>query len=85
VLKLCLQLLVGVSIALRLLALGRHLRRIWLHDGRRSGSAAGPSGAPSLAGEFRRELRRRGLLPALPPTAAVAPPGTRPGDPSASP
>jgi hypothetical protein len=52
VLKLCLQLLVCVVIALRVLALFDHLRRAWIAD--------------SLAGEFRRELRRRGLLiPAL--------------------
>lgn len=47
-LKLCLQLLVCVTIALRCLAIFGHLRKLWMADG--------------LAGEFRRELRRRGLL-----------------------
>lgn len=54
VLKLCLQLLVCVVIVLRALALFDQLRRAWIAD--------------SLAAEFRRELRRRGLLiPALSP------------------
>ena len=54
-LKLCLQLLVCLSLLLRLVALGRHLRRAWHGDpGRR------------LAADFRAELRRRGLLNAPP-------------------
>jgi hypothetical protein len=53
VLKLCLQLLVCLTIALRCLALFGHLRRAWLADAR---------GHRSLAAEFRRELHRRGLL-----------------------
>lgn len=52
VLKLCLQLLVGLTIALRCLALFGQLRRAWISDG--------------LASEFRQELRRRGLLMAAP-------------------
>ena len=48
VLKLTLQLLVCLTIALRCVALFGHLRRAWIADG--------------LAGEFQRELRRRGLL-----------------------
>lgn len=48
VLKLTLQLLVCLTIGLRCAALFGHLRRAWLADG--------------LAGEFQRELRRRGLL-----------------------
>jgi hypothetical protein len=62
VLKLCLQVLVGVTIALRCLVIFSHLRRFWMADG--------------LAGEFRRELRRRGLLmtpPALPSDARALP------------
>ncbi len=51
-LKLCLQVLVCVTIALRCLVIFGHLRKLWLADG--------------LAGEFRRELRRRGLLMAPP-------------------
>ena len=47
-LKLCLQVLVCVTIALRCLVIFGHLRKLWMADG--------------LAGEFRRELRRRGLL-----------------------
>lgn len=47
-LKLTLQLLVCLTIALRCVALFGHLRRAWIADG--------------LAGEFQRELRRRGLL-----------------------
>jgi hypothetical protein len=81
VLKLCLQLLVGLSIGLRLLALGRQLRRAWLHEGRREPS---PGERSALASEFRRELKRRGLLPPLPLTPADPPPGAQPGDPSAS-
>jgi hypothetical protein len=77
-LKLCLQLLVGLSIGLRLLALGRQLRRVWLHDGR-------PAQRSGLAGDFRRELQRRGLLTPLPPTPAGPPPGIHPGDPSTTP
>jgi hypothetical protein len=48
VLKLSLQLLVCVTIVLRCMAIFGHLRKLWMADG--------------LAGEFRRELRRRGLL-----------------------
>lgn len=52
VLKPILQLLVCVTIGLRCLALFDQLRRAWIADG--------------LAAEFRRELRRRGLLVATP-------------------
>ncbi len=48
VLKLCLQLLVCLTLGLRAVALFGQLRRAWMAD--------------ALAGEFRRELRRRGLL-----------------------
>jgi|694.fasta_scaffold00246_11 hypothetical protein len=82
VLKLFLQLLVGLSIGLRLLALGRQLRRQWLHDGR---SASRPGQRSGLAGDFRRELHRRGLLTPLPPSPAGLPPGGCPGDPSTTP
>lgn len=82
VLKLCLQLLVGLSIGLRLLALGRQLRRVWLHDGL---PASHPGQRSGLAGDFRRELQRRGLLTPLPPTPAGPPPDAQPGDPSATP
>lgn len=61
-LKLCLQVLVCVTIALRCLVIFSHLRRFWMADG--------------LAGEFRHELRRRGLLmtpPALPSDARALP------------
>ena len=51
-LKLSLQLLVCLTIGLRGLALFGHLRRVWMAD--------------ALASEFRRELRRRGLLMATP-------------------
>jgi hypothetical protein len=54
VLKLCLQLLVCLTIALRALMLFGHLRRLWREEGQ------------SLASEFRHELRRRGLLAPLP-------------------
>ncbi|MFM7268599.1 MAG: hypothetical protein ACKOZT_08455 [Cyanobium sp.] len=47
-LKLTLQLLVCLTIALRCAALFGHLRRALIADG--------------LASEFQRELRRRGLL-----------------------
>jgi hypothetical protein len=53
VLKLCLQVLVCVTIVLRGMVIFGHLRKLWMADG--------------LAGEFRRELRRRGLLMAPPP------------------
>ncbi len=53
-LKLCLQLLVCLTIALRALMLFGHLRRLWREEGH------------SLAAEFRHELRRRGLLAPLP-------------------
>ena len=54
VLKLCLQLLVCLTIAMRALMLFGHLRRLWREEGH------------SLASEFRHELRRRGLLAPLP-------------------
>jgi hypothetical protein len=50
VLKPILQLLVCLTIGLRCIALFDQLRRAWITDG--------------LAVEFRRELRRRGLLDA---------------------
>lgn len=53
-LKLCLQLLVCLTIALRAFMLLGHLRRLWREEGH------------SLASEFRLELRRRGLLAPLP-------------------
>ena len=59
-LKLCLQLLVCLSLALRLLALAAHLRRAG-----RGAPAARPEGR-ALALAFRQELRRRGQLPELP-------------------
>jgi len=52
VLKPVLQLLVCLAIALRCMALFDQLRRAWIADG--------------LAAEFRRELRRRGLLVVTP-------------------
>ena len=52
VLKPILQLLVCLTIGLRCMALFDQLRRAWIADG--------------LAVEFRRELRRRGLLVATP-------------------
>jgi hypothetical protein len=52
VLKPILQLLVCLTICLRCIALFDQLRRAWITDG--------------LAVEFRRELRRRGLLDATP-------------------
>jgi hypothetical protein len=55
-----LQLLVCLSLALRLLALAAHLRRAW-----RGAPAARPEGR-ALALAFRQELRRRGQLPELP-------------------
>jgi hypothetical protein len=54
VLKICLQLLVCITIALRAFMLFGHLRRLWRDEGH------------SLATEFRHELRRRGLLAPLP-------------------
>ena len=54
-LKLCLQCFVCFTISLRLLLLIHRLRSLWLQQ--RYG----------LASEFRQELRRRGLLAALPP------------------
>ena len=51
-LKSILQLLVCLTIGLRCIALFDQLRRAWTTDG--------------LAVEFRRELRRRGLLDATP-------------------
>ncbi len=52
-LKLCLQLLVCLTITFRCLALFGRLRRAWLAD------SLPPA---NLAAVFRRELRRRGLL-----------------------
>jgi hypothetical protein len=52
VLKSILQLLVCLTIGLRCMALFNQLRRAWVAD--------------ALAVEFRRELRRRGLLVATP-------------------
>jgi len=52
VLKPILQVLVCFTIGLRCMALFDQLRRAWIADG--------------LAAEFRRELRRRGLLVASP-------------------
>jgi hypothetical protein len=52
VLKPILQFLVCLAIGLRFLALFDQIRRAWIADG--------------LAAEFRRELRRRGLLVATP-------------------
>ena len=46
------QVLVCLTISLRCMALFDQLRRAWIADG--------------LAAEFRRELRRRGLLVASP-------------------
>jgi hypothetical protein len=54
VLKLCLQLLVCLTIVLRALMLFGHLRRLWRDEGH------------TLAAEFRHELRRRGLLTTVP-------------------
>ena len=51
-LKPILQLLVCLTIGLRCMALFNQVRRAWVADG--------------LAVEFRRELRRRGLLVATP-------------------
>ena len=59
-LKLCLQLLVCLSLALRLLALAAHLRRAW------RGAPAPRAEGRALAQAFRQELRRRGQLPELP-------------------
>ena len=61
-LKLCLQVLVCVTIILRCMVIFGHLRKFWMAD--------------ELAGEFRRELRRRGLLmtpPALPSDSRALP------------
>lgn len=55
-LHLCLQLLVAFSLAIRLLALARHLRHAW-----RGSPRPDPAGR-QLAADFRTELRRRGLL-----------------------
>ncbi len=54
VLKSILQFLVCLAIGLRCITLFDQLRRAWIADG--------------LAVEFRRELRRRGLLVATPST-----------------
>lgn len=60
VLKLCLQLLVCLSLALRLIALAAHLRRAW------RGSPTPHGEGRALARAFRAELLRRGQLPAQP-------------------
>ena len=52
-LKICLQLLVCLLLALRALAVIGSLRRAWLGHSRRE---------PALAAQFQQELRRRGLL-----------------------
>jgi len=57
VLKICLQVLVCLTIAMRALVVFGHLRRAWQRDRRRE---------PSLSAQFRQELRRRGLLLPLP-------------------
>lgn len=53
-LKIFLQVLVCITIALRLLMLFNQLRRAWREEGH------------TLAAEFQLELRRRGLLSSLP-------------------
>jgi hypothetical protein len=60
VLKLCLQLLFCLSLALRILAMVGHVRRAW------RGSPPAPAEGRALAQAFRQELRRRGQLPDLP-------------------
>jgi hypothetical protein len=59
-LHLCLQLLVCLSLAVRLLALARHLRHAW------RGTPIPDAAGRRLAADFRGELRRRGLLSAPP-------------------
>ncbi len=56
-LKICLQVLVCLLLAMRMAAIFGHLRRAWLGDSRRE---------PALAAQFRQELRRRGLVLTLP-------------------
>ena len=56
-LKICLQVIVCFTIAMRVLMFFSHLRRLWRWDGRRD---------LSLAAQFRRELGRRGLLLPVP-------------------
>ncbi len=56
-LKICLQVLVCLLLAMRMAAVFGHLRRAWLGDSRRE---------PGLAAQFRQELRRRGLVLTLP-------------------
>ncbi len=56
-LKTCLQVIVCFTIAMRVLVIFGHLRRVWRWDGRRD---------LSLAAQFRQELRRRGLLLPMP-------------------
>jgi hypothetical protein len=63
-LKFCLQLLVCLSLGLRMVTLVAHLRRAW-----RAAPAPRPEGR-ALAQAFRQELQRRGQLPGLP----LAPP-----------
>lgn len=53
-LKICLQVLVCLTLIFRGLVLFNQLRRLWQQE------------ATSLAGEFHAELRRRGLLLPLP-------------------
>ena len=71
--KLCLQLLVLLLLVLRGLRLFARLRALLLRQGSgRSEQMAGSSrgridaAGRSLAGDFRRDLRRRGLLMPLP-------------------
>jgi hypothetical protein len=59
-LKFCLQLLFFLSLAVRVVALARHLRRAW------RGSPPPLSSGNLLAQAFQRELRRRGQLLDLP-------------------
>ncbi|MEI8252008.1 MAG: hypothetical protein WCF98_12635 [Synechococcus sp. ELA057] len=54
VLKICLQVLVCLTLIFRGLVLFNQLRRLWQQE------------ATNLAGEFHAELRRRGLLLPLP-------------------
>ena len=60
-LKICLQLLVVVTIALRAFMVFGQLRRLWREEGH------------SLASESRQELRRRGLLAPLPASPSITP------------
>jgi hypothetical protein len=66
VLKACLQLLVCLSLAVRLIALASHLRRAWQGSPPPQARGRAPAAGAALAGAFRDELRRRGLLADLP-------------------